>query len=436
MESRPVDIATVPLRVMPESLIAPLAPASATALIPVAQKNTAIVRAQTQRAIGQLDKVERTGAAAVERYENDLLTKVTGVGAVLTIPWSAFGGGMAAVSLPMSAVAAVYGLVAASPEALEAAGTMALLGGNCAGMAAVLLGPVIGARTLARHIAKGQFAAAAGGDVAALVKESKPATGLARAWIGVRSEAVLKALDVTSASTSVAARPGWMTRVITRVTSIGCAPALGDSRALLPLREAASLDGIAEEDIVMARRMEAVHALVAKFAEQKTKVAETIVINMPGLLHQLESLSPEARALLAPAVRDNVLLALGDAPAYAHVAQRFIDAFDGKRTPYEGPELSVQNDLGVTLDELKSRAADTREPAVAAARKVEAMIHACITGNTPIDVHGKLDDATAAETVAAHFERAGYRAIIAGQGPTWTVRVYDPETPPTGFRVL
>ncbi|MBC7792365.1 MAG: hypothetical protein H7Z43_01550 [Clostridia bacterium] len=346
--------------------------------------------AQTQHAVDSLRAIAYATQKGVAATQRDPLTfigfGIVTITATLPIPWTLIGVG-AVLGGEFGAGAALLAYSAAS--------------------SAVALTAFIAPQLCAWARANQRVDKMFGARAPAITERLASATGLEKAWIAVRCGDLSDHL---------------------------CLGAKLKAASL----EGIALEGIAEADRATARTMNAAYKLVFDPtagiehandpAQGHDGIRPNLESRMPQLLHTIELLPQTARELLALSIRDSVLLELGDGPDNALLGRRFVEALQGKRTPYASKEFSLETArLGETLDEIRARKDDVLEPVIGAARKIHAMIQQQAASGQQIKATSQLPDQTCAEHVGSFFERRSYRASITGS----TVTVYDPELPPT-----
>jgi hypothetical protein len=364
-------VKTVPLLV--DSLLTPPAP-DATALVPA--KTTALVPAAQAQDVAKAIAAIRTTTAKADTTPAPLAALFGGGFATLY-----FGSGIAAALTnydPSYIGAACFTLFTAP----------ALL---CAldGAHGTLISP------LKRRREARQLSRALDAEIGPVLAKGESTAGLERAWLREAASSALTDIE-------------------------GDAVEAGRKRQLVSKNTAATLKRLAAtpfeaspEDLASAKAMRRILDLL-----NETKAIESV----ERITYAIEKLTPEARALIAPTVRDIAAVLLAD-PNQKWRARRLDEALDGKRTDYTAvgiefhPTMPNPNLIGPPSPD------DIFNTQVLA---MQGIIATAIASNAQLDCAASVPHTPTAEKLAAFFERHGYRCAITGESVGAKVRIYDP----------
>jgi hypothetical protein len=141
-----------------------------------------------------------------------------------------------------------------------------------------------------------------------------------------------------------------------------------------------------------------------------------------AVIADIEKLSPEARNLLAPSVRQSAAAVLRD-DAQRWRAKRFDEALDGQRSDYTSISTEFQPST--------PRADVVGPPSPddlfnTKVLELSGKVAISNAGNRALSVDTTVGHTATAEKVASYFERLGYRCALTGLERGVRVRIYDP----------
>jgi hypothetical protein len=433
-QSLPVGVSVAePVRMLPAfALLNPEVRAGGTSLV--------VSDVRAQRATRGLRNVEVALAQAdrqADRRSAHTLSDV--IGGLTAIPAliGAITFGMGGIVVLAAGVGAMVG----SDPAWATTLIECLEGMGCA---AVAMAPTVvagGIPAVAKAVRGGAartgLAARCSDELASVERATNDATSLERAWLATRAAGVLRSLDcseVASPSTGWRRRFGnWIAgmregEVIDRLRAFA---ALRGECNETDLRDAAAMHDVLAAVYVPGRELfpleqgETTNAPTAP----ESKVNTTLSASLETMLTRLESMSASARLLIAPMIREAVVLQLDAEPGNRFRLRRFEEALNGTRSAYNiiadaprGPSDSLRR--GTVTSDPKQRAIDT----------LVAEIRGANAAGRRVDCGVWLDDAPSAEHVAAYVETLDYRASIFERDGKAYVAVYDPLSPPASVQ--